>query len=178
MEQLPEVDSLHHFTQEGFFKVVNILFETAPPLAHILWNARPFNSYEELVDVAEKSTHKMNIEDKIIVLNAHPRIGTNPQLEQISALSYKEQGCDEDAKLAKEKVEKIYAELRDLNEKYETKFGFKFVVFVNGRKKEEIVPILKERLHRKKEEELELGLSEQFAIARDRLFKLKKKPKL
>jgi 2-oxo-4-hydroxy-4-carboxy--5-ureidoimidazoline (OHCU) decarboxylase len=40
----------------------------------------------------------------------------------------------------------VYEELRSLNEQYEEKFGFKFVVFVAGRPKAAIIPILQERL--------------------------------
>ena len=61
-------------------------------------------------------------------------------------------------------------ELKYWNELYETKFGFKFVVFVNGRPRSAIVPVLQERYqHTDKEQEMFLGLSEMMAIAMDRL---------
>lgn len=51
-----------------------------------------------------------------------------------------------------------------------------FVVFVNGRSKEQIIPVLEQRLQNgSKEDELALGLSEMMAIARDRLKKLRAK---
>lgn len=77
------------------------------------------------------------------MINAHPRIGTNPANEKLSAMSYKEQGCDKDKEMPQDAVEKIFAELRQLNEAYEKKFGFEFVVFVNGRTKQEIIPVLR-----------------------------------
>ena len=49
----------------------------------------------------------------------------------------------------------MLAELAELNRAYEEKFGFRFVVFVNRRPRREIVPILRERLERTREEELE-----------------------
>lgn len=61
-----------------------------------------------------------------------------------------------------------------MNDAYEKKYGFKFVVFVNGRQKSEIIPVLKERLESEREKELTLGLSEMMAIASDRLKKLQK----
>ena len=60
------------------------------------------------------------------------------------------------------------AELAELNRRYEERFGFRFVVFVNRRPKAEIVPILRERLERSRDEELDTALSELVAIARDR----------
>jgi 2-oxo-4-hydroxy-4-carboxy--5-ureidoimidazoline (OHCU) decarboxylase len=58
--------------------------------------------------------------------------------------------------------------LAELNREYERRFGFRFVVFVNRRPKRELVPILRERLTRTRDEELDTALHELVAIARDR----------
>ena len=62
----------------------------------------------------------------------------------------------------------MLAELAELNDEYERRFGFEFVVFVNGRTRAELLPVLRERLGRSREEELETGLRDLCAIARDR----------
>ncbi len=62
----------------------------------------------------------------------------------------------------------IETELAYLNQVYEEKFGFRFVVFVNRRPKSEIADVLRERLERTREEELETAVRELVAIARDR----------
>jgi 2-oxo-4-hydroxy-4-carboxy-5-ureidoimidazoline decarboxylase len=62
----------------------------------------------------------------------------------------------------------VLAELADLNRAYEEKFGFRFVVFVNRRSRAEIVPVLRERLEHTRAEELDTGLGELVAIAKDR----------
>jgi len=95
-------------------------------------------------------------EEKLEALNAHPAIGTRP----LSARSAAEQGEDADPE--------TLAELERLNRAYEGRFGFRFVVFVNRRPKSEIVPILRERLGRTRQEELDSALEELVAIARDR----------
>jgi len=94
--------------------------------------------------------------DKKEVLDAHPAIGANAT----SARSQAEQGTDDDPE--------ILAELAELNRAYEEKFGFRFVVFVNRRPRREIVPILRERLERNREQELETGVDELVQIAVDR----------
>lgn len=96
-------------------------------------------------------------EEKKEVLDAHPAIGARTGL---SARSRAEQGSDDDPA--------VLAELAELNRAYEEKFGFRFVVFVNRRPRREIVPILRERLERTREQELETGVDElvQIAIAR------------
>jgi len=90
------------------------------------------------------------------VLDAHPAIGAS----RLSARSAAEQGSEDDPE--------TLAELAELNLAYEERFGFRFVVFVNRRPKREIVPILRERLGRTREQELETALQELVSIAQDR----------
>jgi 2-oxo-4-hydroxy-4-carboxy--5-ureidoimidazoline (OHCU) decarboxylase len=95
-------------------------------------------------------------DEKLEALNAHPAIGGR----RLSTRSAAEQGTDDDAE--------TLAELERLNDEYEQRFGFRFVVFVNRRQKSEIVPILRERLRRTREEELDTAIHELVAIAEDR----------
>jgi len=90
--------------------------------------------------------------EKKEVLDAHPAIGARG----LSARSAAEQGADE------------APELDGLNRAYEERFGFRFVVFVNGRPKRELVPILRARLERTREEELSTAIDELVSIAEDR----------
>ena len=92
-------------------------------------------------------------EEKKQVLDAHPPIGAKKNL---SARSAAEQGTDE------------APELDELNREYEERFGFRFVVFVNGRPKRELVPVLRARMARTREEELATAIDELCAIAEDR----------
>ena len=102
---------------------------------------------------------RMSESERIGVLNAHPRIGADPA--SLSPVSRREQSGDAD-------VATLQA-LAAMNEEYERTFGFRFVVFVAGRSKAEIVPVMRERLRRTRAEELATGIDEFLAIARDRL---------
>jgi 2-oxo-4-hydroxy-4-carboxy--5-ureidoimidazoline (OHCU) decarboxylase len=95
-------------------------------------------------------------EELLEALAAHPAIGA----KRLSERSAHEQGPDHDAV--------IETELAYLNQVYEEKFGFRFVVFVNRRPKSEILEVLRERLQRDREDELETAVNELVAIARDR----------
>jgi 2-oxo-4-hydroxy-4-carboxy-5-ureidoimidazoline decarboxylase len=90
------------------------------------------------------------------ILDAHPAIGGATR----SARSAHEQGTDDDPA--------VLAELAELNRRYEERFGFRFVVFVNGRPRREIVPVLRDRLERTRNEELATGVDElvQISISR------------
>jgi 2-oxo-4-hydroxy-4-carboxy--5-ureidoimidazoline (OHCU) decarboxylase len=105
---------------------------------------------------ADEAIAELSEAEKAEALNAHPAIGTT----HLSERSAVEQGVDADPV--------VMTELAYLNQVYEEKFGFRFVVFVAGRPKAEILEVLRERLERTREEELETGLAELVAIARDR----------
>ncbi len=95
-------------------------------------------------------------EERIEAVNAHPAIGARG----VSGRSALEQGGDDDPA--------VLSHLAYLNQVYEEKFGFRFLVFVNRRPKAEIAAVLEERLPRSREDELETSLDELVAIARDR----------
>jgi 2-oxo-4-hydroxy-4-carboxy--5-ureidoimidazoline (OHCU) decarboxylase len=113
--------------------------------------------HENPLGIAREVARQLTDEEKKEVLDAHPAIGKRNGL---SARSAAEQGTEEDPALLEE--------LARLNREYEERFGFRFVVFVNRRPRSEIVPILRERLQRSREEELETALDELAAIAEDR----------
>jgi 2-oxo-4-hydroxy-4-carboxy--5-ureidoimidazoline (OHCU) decarboxylase len=142
MRELPRQLSVEELAElfEGRTRLVELLAGREHPL-----EAAP----EVLAELSEV--------DKLEALDAHPAIGARAGLSERSAA---EQGADADPV--------ILTELAYLNQVYEEKFGFRFVVFVNGRQKLEILEVLRGRLERTREEELETALGELVAIARDR----------
>jgi len=99
--------------------------------------------------VAEEVALALPEADQVAALATHPRIG-EPSEEQRGA------------------EPEVLAELARLNDAYERRFGFEFVVFVDGRTRAELLPVLRERLQRTRAQELETGLQALCAIARDR----------
>jgi 2-oxo-4-hydroxy-4-carboxy--5-ureidoimidazoline (OHCU) decarboxylase len=104
---------------------------------------------ENPLEVAEELALALPEEDQVAALATHPRIG-EPSAEQRGA------------------EPEVLAELELLNDEYERRFGFSFVVFVDGRTRAELVPVLRARLARTREEELQAGLRALCKIARDR----------
>jgi OHCU decarboxylase len=167
--RLPAIDELNRLPEAEFAAALKLLFETAPPLAMGLLDSRPYRSYEALLDRAEVVIAGLNDDQKVDVINAHPRIGESAgAVRRTSALSYREQGYDREGVLDQE-LARVYRELAELNRAYEKRFGFRFVVFVNRRPKSTIVEVLRERLGRPRAEEMATALGEMLAIARDRL---------
>jgi 2-oxo-4-hydroxy-4-carboxy--5-ureidoimidazoline (OHCU) decarboxylase len=111
---------------------------------------------EDPLERANDVLASLSEEEKVEALDAHPAIGAR----SLSARSSVEQGGEADPT--------VLSELAYLNQVYEEKFGFRFVVFVHGRPKREILEVLHERIARTREEELETACRELVAIARDR----------
>ena len=142
MRDLPRQLSVEELAElfEGRTRLVELLAEREDPLGS-----------------ADAVLAELSEAEQLEALNAHPAIGARAGL---SARSAAEQGADADPV--------ILTELAYLNQVYEEKFGFRFVVFVNGRPKAEILEVLRGRLERTREEELETALAELVAIARNR----------
>jgi 2-oxo-4-hydroxy-4-carboxy--5-ureidoimidazoline (OHCU) decarboxylase len=142
MRELPRKLSAVELAElfEGQTRLVELLAELDDPLDH-----------------AAVALAAMSLEEKVEALSAHPAIG---QRAGLSARSAAEQGSDADSS--------ILSELAYLNQVYEEKFGFRFVVFVDGRPKREILEVLRARIASPQDEELETGCRELVAIARDR----------
>ena len=141
MRELPRQLSAEQLAElfEGRTRLVELLAQREDPLGS-----------------AEDAIAELDDAEKVEALNAHPAIGATHLSERSAA----EQGGEGDPA--------VMTELAYLNQVYEEKFGFRFVVFVAGRTRAELLPVLRERLARTREEELATGLAELVAIARAR----------
>jgi 2-oxo-4-hydroxy-4-carboxy-5-ureidoimidazoline decarboxylase len=141
MRELPRKLTVEQLEElfEGRTALVEQLAEIEDPLGH-----------------AESVLAGLSESEQVEALAAHPAIGARG----LSARSAAEQGASGDPA--------VLSELAYLNQVYEEKFGFRFVVFVAGRPKREILEALRARIASTREEELETGCRELVAIARDR----------
>ena len=104
---------------------------------------------EDPLGRARDVARNLSEEEKVEALATHPRIGERSS----------EQHGDDPV---------VLVELATLNQVYEEKFGFRFIVFVNERSREELLPVLRDRLQNTREQELDTGLDELIAIAEAR----------
>ena len=142
MRELPRQLSVEELAElfEGRTRLVELLAEREHPL-----------------EAAPEVAAGLSEAEQLEALDAHPAIGAGAGLSERSAA---EQGSDADPV--------ILTELAYLNQVYEEKFGFRFVVFVDGRPKNEVLEVLCARLERTREQELATALDDLVAIARDR----------
>jgi 2-oxo-4-hydroxy-4-carboxy--5-ureidoimidazoline (OHCU) decarboxylase len=142
--------------RSGFLDAVSPLFERASAFLDRLADSRPFGSWSELFREALGIALAAPPEVQLELLDAHPRIGAPPP--SVSAMSFREQGYD------REQLEAVEA-LGSLNEAYEQRHGFRYVVFVDGRPRSAIVPLLETALEADTDTERARGLRDVIAIA-------------
>lgn len=167
---LPATDALNALTDEAFAEALAPLFEGAPRLLVRLAAARPFDSDDNLLVAAHDAAATAPEPELREMLDAHPRIGAEAKV--MSTLSREEQDGDDDQDAAGDEPG-VAEDLAVLNEIYEQRFGFRYVVFVAGRPRSAIVPLMEAALRNDPEAELRRGVQDAIYIAGDRIRRLR-----
>jgi 2-oxo-4-hydroxy-4-carboxy--5-ureidoimidazoline (OHCU) decarboxylase len=182
-EPFPGIEQLNAMSEAQFAAAMAPLFEGAPRFVQRLAGARPFAFEDELIGAARETAHAMPPEEQLELLAGHPRIGADPA--SLSRLSQREQGYGPDAPEDEDKDEDededeppgepayVGEELAMLNEIYEAHFGFRYVVFVAGRPREAIIPLMEVALRNDRDAELRRAIDDTIYIAADRLASLR-----
>lgn len=131
---------------------------------------RPFGDAGELFRAADEIWERLKRKDWLEAFRHHPRIGemkaAHKQSKKAGAWSAKEQAgvaaAPGDTKAA----------LAAANRRYQTAFGFIYIVCASGKTPEEILKNLEQRLGNDRETELRVAAGEQRKITRMRLEKL------
>ena len=163
------INKINKFSQSEFIKVFANIFENARWIAKELYNQKPFNDFKEL------SSKMMNIfdgatkEEKLIILNDHPDLGSKAKISLLTPNSLKEQtdaGLDQCTK-------EEFDEFKKLNATYK-KFGFPFILAVKGKNKIEILNNFRKRVNSKPNIEFDEAIEQVKKIASFRLEEIKK----
>lgn len=178
-------DDLDRLPAEAFVAELEPLFEGGHRFLARLAEGRPYGTDEDLLTGAFEIAHGLPDEERIELVESHARIGADAAT--VSEMSHAEQGYDAEPDVIDEEGIEQWAEqaerarvtaiaheeLAMLNELYEQRFGFRYVVFVAGRPRTEIVPLLERALRNDRDVELRRAVDETIYIAGDRLRRLR-----
>lgn len=123
---------------------------------------QPFEDRQALLRAADRTWWSLGEADHLEAFGAHPKIGQ----QSSSAWSQKEQAGAAGAQA------QTLAELAELNQRYEAKHGFIFIVCASGRSADAMLADLRAREGRDRASELRTAAEEQAKITRLRLAKL------
>ncbi|MCY4218395.1 MAG: 2-oxo-4-hydroxy-4-carboxy-5-ureidoimidazoline decarboxylase [Gammaproteobacteria bacterium] len=131
---------------------------------------RPFDSIQTLKLEATNIWNTMHTDDLLEAFSGHPKIGHISSLKakfhNTLASASKEQSGIESAS------DSVLEELTQYNKDYEDKFGFIFIVFASGKSAEEMLDIIKTRIHNAISKEILIAADEQLKITQLRLDRL------
>ncbi len=131
---------------------------------------RPFESFADLITKAERIWWSLEPRDWLEAFHSHPKLGEQRAAAATSSQS-KQWSEAEQAGISDAAADTL-AKLARLNEKYEDKFGYIFIVCASGKSSEEMLAILRDRLENDRAEELHIAAAEQAKITELRLRKL------
>ena len=133
-------------------------------------NSRPFVTNKEIAECSEKIWRTLDEKDWLEAFKQHPKIGDINSLRKkyssTKKFAVKEQSGVNDASL------EVLEELAKLNNEYEKKFGYIFIVCATGKTAEEMLSIIKERIRNDAKAEIKIAMEEQNKITKLRLEKL------
>lgn len=165
----PGLDALNTAPSTAGVAVLAPLFEGAPRFLARLVAERPFETWPALFARARAIAHAMPEVEQVELVDAHPRLGAPPGT--VSPMSYVEQGYAAAAGPAGPATPDldvdvdVAAELERLNAAYESRFGFRYCVFVAGRPRAALLPDMAAALAADRDAELHRALDAVVDIA-------------
>jgi allantoicase len=120
--------------------------------------ARPLPSMESVFAASLASFEQMGEGDWLEAFASHPRIG-----QRGDSLANSEQAGTAEA------PDPILRDLSEINQVYEERHGFTYIVYATGKTAEEMLEIARERLGNSREREIEIASEQQRTITETRL---------
>ena len=131
---------------------------------------RPYDTLETLLATANDVWWSLDRSDWLEAFRSHPKIGEKKAAGKVSAQSQQWSGQEQSG--IDEASNETVSSLAALNEAYEQKFGFIFIVCATGKTSDEMLTALRDRLQHDVDAELPIAAAEQSKITELRLKKL------
>jgi OHCU decarboxylase len=162
-------NKIEKLSKSEFAEVFGNIFENAIWIAEKLYMQKPFKNFDDLSNKMISIFENANNQKKLKILNSHPDLADKTKIGYLTPDSNKEQnnaGLDQCS-------EEEFNEFKNLNLKYENKFGFPFIIAVKQKNKLEILVSFKKRILFEKKDEFDEAIKQVKKIASLRLDELK-----
>jgi OHCU decarboxylase len=156
------LDVINHMDKQTMVDKLGWIFEHSPWIIEQAWEARPFQSGEQLMRQCKQIVERSELGKQLELIRAHPDLAGRLKMTEASVQEQHGAGLD---KLSSEE----YEAFKSCNQAYKEKFDIPFIIAVRGHDKQSIISNLRKRIDGDKEEERALALAEIFKIARLRL---------
>ena len=162
------INKINNLSQIKFNEIFANIFEKTKWIAEKLYNQKPFNSFEDLCSKILEIFKTTSKENQLKIIKAHPDLADKTKISLLNIDSRTEQnraGLNQCS-------EKEFREFKNLNNEYKKKFGFPFILAVEGKNKAEILNKFKKRILNSADDEFKEAISQVCKIANLRLNKI------
>lgn len=159
------LEEVNQADKETFVNIMGGVYEMSPWVAERTWPEQPFSSIGDVQETMEQVVQNASREEKLTLLRAHPDLGERAEMTEASQKEQASAGLDQ---LSPDQ----YEAFQRLNEAYQDKFEFPFIMAVKDESPSTIRKAMEERIDHSKSEEFRTALNEVNTIARFRLEEL------
>jgi 2-oxo-4-hydroxy-4-carboxy-5-ureidoimidazoline decarboxylase len=160
------LDELRHLDRARFVELFGGAFEHAPWVAERAFAAGPFHTIEALHGAMVEAMRRAPRARQLALIRAHPDLAGRAAIAgELSAASAAEQAGAKLDQCTPAEFERF----RELNDKYQEKFRFPFILAVKGKTRAEILAAFEQRVENPPGAEFDEALNQIARIARFRL---------
>ena len=159
------IKDINLLTKKEFLSLFGNIFEKSDWIAIKAFELKPFKNAKDLSDKMINIYEKSSKEKIIEIFNLHPKLAIEKKLTSFSSkeqIGAKLNTCTEEE----------LAEFKNLNEQYQTKFAFPFIIAVKGKSKDDILNSFRERVENNFNDEFEEAKQQVKKIASLRLIEI------
>jgi OHCU decarboxylase len=164
--------NLNHFNALPFAEAEKELLNCcgSREWASKLAKQRPFASTAKLIENADRIWFSLQPDDWLEAFRSHPKIGEKKSQQATSTEATK--WSEQEQSGVRDASQTTASLLAQLNDEYEKKFGFIFIVCATGKSSEEMLALLRARMNNSPDRELLIAAREQAKISQLRITKL------
>ena len=157
--------NINNLNRDKFISLFGVIFEKSQWIGEKLFDLKPFKDKDDLISKMIQIYETASKNEILKVLRAHPKLAVEKNLTDYSN---KEQSHANLKNCSQEEFD----EFEKLNNEYEKKFGFPFIIAVKGKDKLEILNNFRQRINNDVEFEFKESKEQVKKIALFRLDEL------
>ena len=158
-------NDLNNLNRDKFVSLFGVIFEKTQWIAEKLFDHKPFKNKEDLINKMFQIYETTQKNEVLVILKSHPKLAIEKNLTKHSSEEQSHANL-------KNCTDEEYNEFKRLNNEYEEKFGFPFIIAVKGKNKIEILNNFRQRINNDIEVEFSEAKSQVRKIAQFRLDEL------
>eukprot|EP01038_Epipyxis_sp_PR26KG_P012653 gene12653-16963_t len=131
---------------------------------------KPFSSIENIIELSDQIWWSLPLAEWMMAFAAHPKIGDKSALKKKFSEPHSWEGEEQSG--ANSAADTVLEKLSQLNEDYELRHGFIFLICATGKTAEEMLSAIELRIDNDTADEIKIAAGEQSKIVQLRLIKL------